>query len=357
MKKKMLTLLVAFCLFAAQSTTAFAADFPLAKSNSWSFNATGTSGTYTIPYTGTYSIVLTGSSGGCYGDTYGFPGYELRKNIVLKAGDTISYNCGTQPNCYTSGDDIVVPGGNYSTLYYNNTLVLRAGSGGARVANNIAPNGIVTVTAYNSNGEGNRVFHVHWHSGNNAGVAIQYTLTAPGGCYVAAGHTHNQVGCTPCGGTYVLKPGSIVEMGPNHYNFIYWCNICHHELYRWSESTEKIPLYPYIPEQQIPASCPICRNEVTNTYTLGCGFQQGEIVFKDASGVDNNQQVVGSNYYTTAWTPQYAEIQHYGAGTFHIELAEQYTLYYNNSIARIVYQNNQVPLVIKDKRVVYFQRP
>lgn len=353
-----------------QTNTVLAApaEFPLGKSNSWSFSAGGGTYEYTIPYTGDYTIVVAGAQGSSYGGSGG-TGYTLTKTVRLNYGDVVKCITHAMPTSYQDGQTYKVPGGESSELYVNGTLVWRAGGGGGYVNTAIAPNNTTTVIAYNGNNDSSTTYNVHWHSGNGKSGPVSantfptlYQLTAPAslGCYRDAGHTHNATSYCP------LETCMVVFTGGGHYygdgcgwhgyedatNYYAECTLCGASgtFYSCPGDHTSTPPYKTMAHIGCDKSGYKC-NWARNTWSIQCGYQHGQIV-----GYNNANATVAPCYYATGWNPTTAVVNNTGTGKFAITLTEHTGLYYNNAVARIAYLNAQVPLVVKDRRVVYFKR-
>lgn len=116
------------------------ADLPLLtfSESATAFN-TGVTGSYTIPYTGTYRILLVGAggsgwvsnTGGSVGagiGSGGGAGFAMIHAMALTAGDIIAYTLGARHQAF--GQDVAGVAGGNSTLSINGTVTLTANGGG-----------------------------------------------------------------------------------------------------------------------------------------------------------------------------------------------------------------------------------
>lgn len=378
MLKKLFALVSALTLLLASTLTVSAAeaDLPLNLNNSWSLARTGGGDiSYTIPYTGNYEISLSGSQGSAYSNSSGGYGYTLTKTVRLQYGDVICIHTPEKPTGYTtSGSTITVPAGNDAQLYVNDTLVWTAGAGAALVTNNIAPNGITSVSAQGSTA---RNYNVHWHSGNGKSGATHsntfptvYAASSPGGCYGGIGHTHDAL--FPCSWRYTKHTHTghcayvridTIECTSRHNGMSYFrCTACGAEYSHYDGGASSGWGWGYC---DCPASYEYnCAGELNdghqytcgspvNTWGLKCGYSQGQIV-----GINNDNGNCHACYYASGWNPATATLSNTGATKFSIRLVEQHTTAYTNTTVRAPYYlNDKANLMILDNTVCYFKRP
>ena len=357
---------------------------------------------YTVPFTGNYEITLSGAQGASYDSNSGGYGYTLTKTIRLQYQDKIKVVVGKRLSWSQSGAVVSVPGGEDSNFYLNDQLIWTAAGGAGQITKNIVPNACTSVTVQNGNGSSTGSWTsgspVHWHSGNGKSGAthsnqfpVLYQLNNPGGCYRGS-HTCGKIGsnchfehdkdeithtehnvyveghCNRCGGDYGSAtndeyhgsdtPGG-GDIGHTYHTCTYTVTVdCTH----W-----------------------IC-NGVINTWTIGCGYSQGQVY-----GYDNSSYSAGSCYYNTSYsytestvqrngseggfvfdyvdvsktlnTTPSASLSRTGNGNFKIRLVEQQELFGGNLVgdgtARAIlpyYLNTKCNLILLDHTVIHFKR-
>lgn len=237
-----------------------------------------------------------------------------------------------------------------------------AGGGAGQISNTTAPNGATAVTVPDVEN-----IPVHWHSGNGKSGATHsntfptvYSYSSPGGCYGAAGHTHNVLGYT----CYTQQECQILEGAQSS---TAWCTECDAQVptIEW--------LYVHTKCGMMQSSCPQKQcphmqdftpsgNSVhtytthtpdypQNTWTIGCGYSQGQIY-----GFNNTTFKAGDCYFADGFTPT-ATLTRTGNGMFNVKLMEQSTLSYNNGNAsNPFYMDGRVDLTILDNVVCFYKR-
>lgn len=111
-----------------------AADIGNSHSVEENFSFTGSSGAYTVPYTGLYTVTAEGAQGGCYGSYQGGYGGRAAAKVWLTQGEILSYTIGGQ-NGYNGGGsaDMFANGGGCTVVSTDRkgTILIAGGGGGA----------------------------------------------------------------------------------------------------------------------------------------------------------------------------------------------------------------------------------
>ncbi len=286
----------------------------------------GSEGEYTVPYTGFYTLQLTGAQGGNYKNYSGGPGGSVEATVFLEKGEKLEYIIGGQ-NGYNEGGNAgkYGNGGGYSIVSLQNkgTLLIAGGGGGATGAENGGPGGSsgqVTDSTQGKAGEagggggyrggekGSAVFHEHTkecehlHIGNpkvyggcytrsvNCGSTdIEYQVTYSAFTYGNVGKDGSTIICPECD-SYECK-GHLTEVGE------YVCRQCgNREKYPISVCTAK------------KGYAPACGEEA-----YICELSEGQLISSFPSEG-------GSNYVNKALCVDYKEERgvQKGNGTFTI---------------------------------------
>lgn len=253
-----------------------------------------------------------------------------------------------------------VPGGKKASLWYKDSLVWEAGGGSGAVVSNIAENGVLQVWA--QDGDTSQWQHksgVHWHSGdgksgathvNSFPTTVYKATSTLGGCYRAAGHTHNKTGTCPyyeqkipytCECDKELKTihGKPHNVCKRHLHICDWCG----GVYGWCDSS-----YAHKFKCHCPTEVYTCGDYI-NTHTIACGYSQGQIY-------QTGTYVAGTKYFADGWEPQ-ASLSNKGDAIFCISLDEQYGLmFYNTTVKLPDYLESKCELILNDNTVVYYKR-
>lgn len=383
--RKLFSFLAAGLLLVFNCLPVCAADtLPITHQNSYTYTVTGGgSYEYTVPFTGNYELTLAGASGSAYGGTSGGAGHYSNKIVRLQEGDVIKVELCNQPDVYTDGDTLHIPGADLTYLYLNGQWMWIMGGGYGAVSNRIAPTGITQVRVHSGvrrDGiDAGSTLNVHWHSGNGKSGATHantfptvYSLTNPGGCYSAAGHTHDKTGACAkrhvCDSNcYTACTGSMRRITYHNYrDGCSWHSYGDYEATQYQCSTcntiQRLQ-WSHGPEPEAPKSCCNvvhhctgilntynCGNSPVNTWTIQCGYSQGQIlgepsvavgtwgVQNDAFSVPKVEANIGNSY-------------------FNIRLCEQQELFYKNlSVQLPYYLDRKCNLILKDNTVVYYKR-
>lgn len=152
------------------------------------FSYTGNRGTYTVPYSGLYTLTLTGSQGGSYNVVEngvlqkvmpGGKGGQVKATAFLHAGEILTYNIGSTSGYNGGGTGSIFANGGGMTILSSNTkgtLVIAGGGGGASALMEGGPGGAETSLMQTSLGgsgptgggggylggtPGEAIYHVH----------------------------------------------------------------------------------------------------------------------------------------------------------------------------------------------------
>ena len=171
--------------------------FEIGKSISYS----GNKGTYTIPYSGFYTISLTGAQGGNYGSHIGGRGGRTEATIYFNKGETLEYIIGGQ-NGYNGGGKGLKygSGGGYSILSSSRygVIMIAGGGGGASKSENGGAGGSTRQIVTDSNGAKGEAGGGGGYRGGCDGLVELHTHTTK------CRHTH--IGTSDrYGGCYTVK--------------------------------------------------------------------------------------------------------------------------------------------------------
>lgn len=180
MRHKFMSFLLVALLTLSTCLPVSAADTLVLSKPSYIKQWSGTDGEFIIPYSGYYQLTAAGSMGGTYGSIIS-NGSQVTTKVWLEQGDVIKYDTGRlDTEYYKSGDKLIVNGGVSTLIYRNSEQIIKAAGGtGAIAANSTVDNDTVQI-------------NYHKHTPYNQDVV--YSYTNPGGCYIAAGHTHDKDG-------------------------------------------------------------------------------------------------------------------------------------------------------------------
>lgn len=116
-----------------------ATDISTTLEVSESFVYSGSQKTYTVPYTGLYTLTLNGAQAGSYGSYTGGKGGNVVGDVWLLEGEKLTYTIGGS-NGYHGGGSATTygKGGGYTTISSNlkGTLMIAGGGGGATLLGN-----------------------------------------------------------------------------------------------------------------------------------------------------------------------------------------------------------------------------
>lgn len=292
-----------------------AEDTGKGRSVNISASYSGTVKTYTVPYTGLYTLTADGAQGGNYVSHKGGLGGHVSGEFWLQAGEIITYNIGGQ-NGYNGGGlgDIFANGGG-STIVSTNLkgTVLVAGGGGSATSEGVGGAGGSSASLVKGgSGQNGGAGGGGGYQGGSAGEYIRHYHTD--GCYHAhTGESSKYGGCynvrADCGSTsfestrwktgfyygniaddgshqYCVRCGSDYCSGHDVYSSQYVCNSCG-EIYK----------------DRNPGIC----SKVY--YVLGCNIPEGYFCgYSDGQVLSSRPAYGGSNYVNTAYTSNYTNI-------------------------------------------------
>ena len=193
-------------------------------------NYNGTSKTYTVPYTGIYSLTAAGAQGGNYGSYKGGLGGKAEGTFWLNAGDVITYTIGGQ-NGYNGGGKATTygNGGGATTVISAEKGVLlvaaggggatgaaNGGAGGSTLAGNLLSTGYSGAAGMAGGGGG--------YKGGKSGEYIYHTHSAACGYHTHTGDSTNGGGCY---GTWVEGETFYCNDGAGQFvadSYTEWCD-------------------------------------------------------------------------------------------------------------------------------------
>lgn len=150
------------------------------------FSYTGKRGSYKIPYSGLYTLTLTGSQGGSYHVVEngvlqkvmpGGKGGQVKLTVFLQAGDTLTYEIGSTNGYGYGGTGTVFTNGGGMTILSSDkkgTLAVAGGGGGASVLLEGGPGGTQTSLTQTPYGGSGAVGGGGGYRGGNAGEAVYH---------------------------------------------------------------------------------------------------------------------------------------------------------------------------------------
>lgn len=239
------------------------------------------------------------------------------------------------PSWSQSGSVVSIPGGKPSYCYIDGEFYVKAGGGGGRIGNNIAPNLALTMRVYGGDNTGYADSGIHWHTGNgksgpyhsNTFPQIDSRDNTGGGCYTKHWHTHD----SKCD----------YESWHTHEHCQYWVSDGTNEngesVGHWVTDHHCTPHHKHEGDTR------------NNHHAINCGYSQGQIL---NTGLSPSASACSGTYNSSA-------VNHSGAGSFTIKLQEQNTLYYKGgavSSTDLYYRGGRADLVLKDDVVVYYKR-
>ncbi|MBQ7777198.1 MAG: InlB B-repeat-containing protein [Lachnospiraceae bacterium] len=279
-----------------------------------SIGFSGKSGEYTVPYTGFYTLTLTGAQGADYGSYEGGKGGQVQGTVYLEKGDKLQYTIGGK-NGFSGGGagSVYGNGGGYSSVTSQKEgLLLVAGGGGG--ATNMGPGGAGGSEAHVTgswNGESSEAGGGGGYKGGAAGAVETHTHVAScehihvgdrttyGGCYTILVTCDNaefervEIGRTFYYGNvdndgnhvYCVRCGSYECPGHRDIKWGYECTQCQ-ERYETS----------------------VAKCTAMKAYALGCGVQDTYICgMEDGEIIKLTPAYGGSNYINTGSCLHYTE--------------------------------------------------
>ena len=161
----------------------------------------GASKTFTVPYTGIYSLTAAGAQGGNYGSYKGGLGGKAEGTFWLNAGDVITYTIGGQ-NGYNGGGKATIygNGGGATTVVSaeKGVLLVAAGGGGATGVANGGAGGTTlsgNLLSTGCSGEAGMAGGGGGYKGGKSGEYVYHTHSAACGYHTHTGDSTNGGGC------------------------------------------------------------------------------------------------------------------------------------------------------------------
>lgn len=344
-KQKLLCLICSLALLITPFNSFAAEQLVLSKPN-FSKTWTGSNCEITIPYSGAYTLTVAGSQGGTYNATRN-GGTKVVKSVWLNKGDVITFDAGVLSKDYNlSNRTISVLGGEKSLLYHNNSLIVTAMGGSATSGTNATAD-VDYVEVYNSDNVSqvkSPVHHHHTNTGLSSGTL--YASSNPGGCYVAGGHTHDAV--VACPKTAVYKHACDGGCGGG-WETVYFSDGCAHcnaaDGTEYNEGAACRGHEQYVSwhsDNQVFSHWNYTCGSPTNTWKIGCGYSQHQIVPVPTIATTNSS---GGTVTTNS---------NKGQGYFTIQLNPCNNLYNSNvKVMSAYYDNYPYNVIINNDTVVY----
>lgn len=294
------------------------------------FGFSGQVQSYTVPYTGLYTITASGAQGGNWGNAAGGAGGKTTGDIWLTKGQVLQINVGGQNGYNGGGAGTYAAGGGLTDVKLNGTLLMIAGGGGGATPGKAGGSGGLTASViagntgqagsggggggYQGGTSGSYVTHAHaagcyhYHSGSVLGG---------GGCYTVPHDIPQQVNCTitfytisdtyTCGRCFT---GTVTFT--SYYALHQYENNCdeHGQKTGWRSTCDYCGLSNG--GGDIPGGTHMT-TVYHKEYSLGCGLDQGSIICGMASGqvLADTPSYGGSNYGNITLLKNYSQ----GAGT------------------------------------------
>lgn len=147
-----------------------------------SLGYTGTDRTYTVPYSGIYTLTAYGAQGGNYGSYQGGLGGSVTARVWLREGEVLSYTIGGQNGYSGGGSGSVYGNGGGRTVITSNTqgILLVAGGGGGAGATGPGGAGGASISLRGDNaaaGASGQTGGGGGYAGGNAGEYIVHTCS------------------------------------------------------------------------------------------------------------------------------------------------------------------------------------
>lgn len=313
MRKKLLAMLTA-ALLLMPSLSVSAAELPITYNNNWVVSG-ASNASYTVPYSGNYTVSVSGAQGGSYSSNKaGGKGFTQSMTLWLNKGATVSFSLGTVPDWYKRGSSLVIPAGGSSSFKVNGTTKLTASGGPGRINSNTAIDGVTSVSMAGGSAS------IHWHTGNGkSGPYLSNTFpqidsrdNTGGGCYTNHWHVHDSL--------------CVYETWHTHEHCVYH-NV--KDDYGNDDSDKSWTEHHCTPHSRHEGDT---RN---NHHAINCGYSQGQI-YNVSHGAEGNN---------------------IGGGRYTIQLAECQNLQmYNTIVSWPSYRSGKAYLVLKDDTVSYFKR-
>lgn len=162
------------------------------------FGYTGKQQTYTVPFTGIYSLMANGAQGGNYEEFYGGAGGSVTARFWLRKGEVLTFTVGGQDGHLDGGKASVYANGGDSTIVSSDqkgVLLIAGGGGGASIMGDGGAGGSVAGLVEGSDGEDGMSGGGGGAEGGAAGAVIKHyhsgSANSYGGCYTAVRYCGN----------------------------------------------------------------------------------------------------------------------------------------------------------------------
>lgn len=294
---------------------------------------TGRSVTYTVPFSGFYTLTLYGAQGGAYENREGGKGGKVQATIYLDKGEVLTCTIGGMNGFHGGGVASKYGcGGGYSEVSSNQkgSLLIAGGGGGATLTEPGGEGGAATSPVNGREGENGESGGGGGYQGGSAGVVEVHNHI--GDCrHVHVGNASTYGGCYTipviCGGTsfqqkvvsstfyygnvcwidgkyqscYCVRCGSYDCAGHRDYKYEYICNACGK-----SYGSQ-------------PASC-----TEQSAYGIGCGRSEAYVCGMEEGEILRSVPAYGgSNYVNTEYCFQYTQEAGVKAGNGQLVIASQ----------------------------------
>ncbi len=161
-----------------------AADISSRTSVEEAWGCTGRAGTYTVPYTGLYTLTANGAQGGSYGSLKGGLGGRITAKVWLNKGEVLTYTVGGQNGFHGGGSATAYGNGGGSTVVSSNqkgVLLTAGGGGGASPSGAGGAGGSSASVVSGAAGENGMAGGGGGYRGGTAGELIRHSHTES--CY------------------------------------------------------------------------------------------------------------------------------------------------------------------------------
>lgn len=308
-------------------------------------------GSFHVPVSGYYTLTLSGGQGYGIGAAGGM-GTVITCDIWLEKDDVVVYEVGGQGFTDKVDNTLNIHGGNASYVYVNSNQVLQAPGGvgvcvnGSTVTDtNIQRVLLKADNLSNSQSEGT----VHWHTIADGSLSegTIYATTAPGGCYNAAGHTHDKLGTCSKKANYKHACDSGCKEKVKEWVECDGCDTCISAGCSCQPKREK---YTDHSDNKVFSHWTYNCGYPTNTWTIQCGNNHG--------GIYNTSAVTGSiETVADCCVDSKVTKSNTGDGYFYLELKETSNLYNQGKQVKVpYYEDGKCNLIINNDTVVYFKR-
>lgn len=169
-----------------------AADIKSRTSVEEAWGSTGRAGTYTVPYTGLYTLTANGAQGGSHGTLKGGLGGRITAKVWLEKGEVLTYTVGGQNGFHGGGSATAYGNGGGSTVVSSSKkglLLTAGGGGGASPSGAGGAGGSSASVVSGAAGENGMAGGGGGYRGGTAGELLRHSHTE--GCYQTESDTIN----------------------------------------------------------------------------------------------------------------------------------------------------------------------